>query len=1012
MSLAIVHLSDLHIRNEENPLLNRANSIAGAIASVSTETLEVLLAWTGDISFSGRSSEYDLASKLINGVEAALRQNPAVVFLGSVFIPGNHDCDFSQSGDARLPLIETLPGRIDSIDLSGDFVRQIVRPQEAFFSFLASRGINPTNALTWAVDFKAKGFDFQVRCCNSAWVSQLPEKPSILFPPHAISESRLQFTISLLHHPFTWFEPLNGKTIRRKLEVDSDLILSGHEHDPDNFHRVSSDSNTHYLEAGALAAPNVATGFSVSVVDMVETTLRTFDFIWSDPIYTRTRDFVSPFVRKQRAIVNRFVRSAEFERKLDEVTTPFSHPLKELRLQDIYVDPPLTEIIPSADGKSTEQSIPAEGVLEFLLSQKIVRVSASKGFGKSALARIVCKNCLDIHSLVPVFLDSERLSGYDDTRVTHSVEKEFSNQYGTHLLEHFRQLSKSSKVIVFDDWDRLRFNENGRKHLLASLTHHADYIFLFDDKAAFLQQIQDLTVEDESLRPTFCELRPFGYQLRGALIDRWQKIGRAFEVQEGELAHDISVSEHLLDGLIGRGVMPSTPLFILSALQMQREATRSGGDYGSYGHIYQSLITSRLSKQASKQTPLKLNFLSMLAFLMFENQSDVLDAMQIRETARAYEAEYSYDVEPDSLLREIAESGLIAYDGNNFRFEYRYVYYYSVAHAFRINVANERTRNGAREHLSRLASEAYFDDNANILIFYIYLSKDRVLMEEVLANAGKIFQNTTPCDLDSDLAFVNNLLKEPVPIDEPSIDLDHNVAEHRAALDKAASKESTIASSSPDTKAISEVDFAFRSLEIMGQVLKNFPTDLRGDLKLSLTKASYALSLRSIGSLLQTLQANREHFKDIMTRNLAKEGAFASKSLEKQEVVIDNLIIFFAQVGIYGLLKKVSNALGTEDLRHTYDQVKSDLGDAQIATLLIDLSIRLDHFSNVPESDIFSLERRLRGNATAWTILKMLVAQYMSMFPTHWKLRQKFLSTFKFSAVAGLPSPKQLLPNR
>ena len=118
-----------------------------------------------------------------------------------------------------------------------------------------------------------------------------------------------------------------------------------------------------------------------------------------------------------------------------------------------------------------------------------------------------------------------------------------------------------------------------------------------------------------------------------------------------------------------------------------------------------------------------------------------------------------------------------------------------------------------------------------------------------------------------------------------------------------------------------------------------------------------------------------------------------------------------AQIGIYGILKRVSDSLGSEDLRHTYDEVRSELGESKVATRLIDLSIRLDHFGSLPESDIFDLERRLRRNPTAWTILSMLVAQHIALYPTHWKTRQKLVDVFRFSRITGLPSPKQLLPS-
>ena len=282
-------------------------------------------------------------------------------------------------------------------------------------------------------------------------------------------------------------------------------------------------------------------------------------------------------------------------------------------------------------------------------------------------------------------------------------------------------------------------------------------------------------------------------------------------------------------------------------------------------------------------------------------------------------------------------------------------------------------------------------------------------MEEVLANARLIFSTVPPCNVESDLEFINNLLREPTTLAEPSHNLAQNDLEHRTAQDEAEAKEDLARSENTNLKEISEIDFALRSLEMMGQVLKNFPTDLRKDLKFSLTRESYSLALRITGSLLQNLQHSREKFRQVMLNHLSKESVFAGKTSDKKDEYIDNVVILFAQLGIFGVLKKVSDALGTEELRHTYDQVRSELGETQIATRLIDLSIRLDHFGMLPEADILDLEKRLRGNRTAWTVLGMLVHQHMSLFPTHWKTRQKLVGLFKFARTTGLPSPKQLL---
>jgi hypothetical protein len=96
------------------------------------------------------------------------------------------------------------------------------------------------------------------------------------------------------------------------------------------------------------------------------------------------------------------------------------------------------------------------------------------------------------------------------------------------------------------------------------------------------------------------------------------------------------------------------------------------------------------------------------------------------------------------------------------------------------------------------------------------------------------------------------------------------------------------------------------------------------------------------------------------------------------------------------MFKKVSLAVGVVDLKETYDQVLQMAGEEDIAARLIDLSIKLDHFGQIPEADVHELEHRLRTNPTAYTILKLLVAEFLNLFPCSYKTEQKMVQLFKF----------------
>ena len=95
------------------------------------------------------------------------------------------------------------------------------------------------------------------------------------------------------------------------------------------------------------------------------------------------------------------------------------------------------------------------------------------------------------------------------------------------------------------------------------------------------------------------------------------------------------------------------------------------------------------------------------------------------------------------------------------RFKYKYAYCYFVAKYFQENIANREGEGDLRKKLREIADHVYFEDYANIIIFYVYLTKDREFIEYLLANANRIYKSYEPWNLTSHVEFVNRLGSDP-----------------------------------------------------------------------------------------------------------------------------------------------------------------------------------------------------------------------------------------------------------
>ncbi len=273
-------------------------------------------------------------------------------------IAGNHDCDYSLATSVRTILIDTLkPDKIDNAVIS-----QCTEVQKHYNAFAGS--FNPPRA--GAV---ATGLDHVYRqivvnqgdkrivfhLLNSAWVSQLHEKPGTLYFPVKLvrdqiaSAPQADIVVAVVHHPFNWYWPDNGRELRKCLEDNADLILTGHEHIQGAFGKKTDvGEQNEYLEGGVLQEtghPEISS-FNVVIFDTAQGQQQTFRFVWKGDQYEPEGEpYWRPFERNKRLTRNQFQFCDGFAQWLEDPGAGYTHPHKEqLTLSDVFIYPDLQEI--------------------------------------------------------------------------------------------------------------------------------------------------------------------------------------------------------------------------------------------------------------------------------------------------------------------------------------------------------------------------------------------------------------------------------------------------------------------------------------------------------------------------------------------------------------------------------------------------------------------------------------------------------------------------------------------
>jgi hypothetical protein len=994
MKTAILHLSDIHIDHARHPILKRADRIARAVASSGHAIRHIIVVVTGDVAWSGTKAEYNLARTFFDDLSTRLKELTEGADLSYVFVPGNHDCDLTTASDVRQQdVIETkLPG----LDLNGDLATHFVAVQAEFFQFTCpyeGESFTSTPAqLCHSRTVRSGDATLRFCCFNTAWLTQNPERPSRLyFPMTALTnlagESTHDLTISIFHHPFNWLNPTNAQEFKNAVEGMSDLMLSGHEHTADLYSkRRTSEDIVHCLEADALWEPRARTSaFNLLLFDFPAGKYCVTAFQWNEGTYEpKALKNWETFERNLAARSHAFENNLTFKQELNDLGTGFSHrqSLKDLTLRDLFVYPDLIRRLFEVRTAETRQNrIRSHAVLDFIWEHDSVLIVGEAKSGKTALAKCLYVD-LQRKGLIPVLISGEQLRGGQEARVLSGIHHSYAEQYSTDTLELYKQTDKKDRVLIVDDLHRSKLSVTEQFDAIAVLHRVSERVIIFVDESSF--QISEIASKGPS-RPfaTYaqCELFPFCPSLRRKLISRWVELGADNDTSPEQQAHEIRARERILEMFLPKQSLPPFPINILGLLQAYETSTNLNTANGSYGELCESLITQRLLQSGKKKPtdiPTKYTFLSRLAYFMFHNEQVTLSPQDLVALRQEYFKEFDVEVEP-SIMDDLMKAQLVTCNDGNYRFRYPSYYYFFTARYFKDAIADPIEAPAVRAVMNRIADHLYYEPYVNILIFYLYFTHDVTTIEHILNNTKVIYGEYPICALEGEVDFLNRLYVEnPKPILICEADIYEHRERHGDQIDEEEVYAPVEAIDDGDRDVaydesldhLKKMNIAFKTLQVLGQALRNFPNVLKADLKTRVALECYSLGLRVLSAVLAISEDNLEGLREYLATIIKEQREIELDRELARET--DTFMIRLIGGCTYGLIRRVSGAVGSEELAETYRNVLRRQ-DNKPSVALIDLSIKLDHFSTFPMTEIEQITKQVRHSNFCYSILRELV---------------------------------------
>lgn len=318
-----------------------------------------------------------------------------------------------------------------------------------------------------------------------------------------------------------------------------------------------------------------------------------------------------------------------------------------------------------------------------------------------------------------------------------------------------------------------------------------------------------------------------------------------------------------------------------------------------------------------------------------------------------------------------------------------------------------------------MCKKLYIEEYSNIIMFLSHLSKSTLILNSVLDSAKFILNEIEPAKLEDDVQTLNELIVSiPKMLIENKGALE-NRQDRQVAIDEiekgreeTASDKVIILDEEYDNyeqfDIISKINWATKTLEIMGQILKNYYGSTTADKKLLLGEEAFLLSMRALNTFLKSFSENKDNILREMERVLKEKDIVDTV---KGENISRKFIFNLISAISHYFIKKVSSTVGTINLEETFLKVldKNDM----ISVKLIDLAIKLDHGHAIPFKDIENFIKDLPNtNHLALHILRVLAVEHMYMFHVEFRDRHKIIDMLDINERTkqriALDGPKKL----
>ena len=554
--------------------------------------------------------------------------------------------------------------------------------------------------------------------------------------------------------------------------------------------------------------------------------------------------------------------------------------------------------------------------------------------------------------------------------------------------EKYEQYDKSAKVLLLDNFDKCKLGRDIKEKMIKDLLLQFQTVIITVREDKFIVDSQKYFDKDAT---ALYHIKSFGYEKRGKLIEKFYEKYDNQSISQQEMLDKTNEALRMVQQFLGKEYIPPYPIYILSLLLSSTKMVGQNYSQTAYGHCYDAIITCALLTQVKDEDVSQFrNFLKHFAFYKFIKMMESLSEEELREFYDGYKDKYII-ANYETCKKVLLNAGLlVCEDDYYYKFGYKYVYYFTVAE-YISGIINSPE---GKHIIQTLCNEIESEEVANILVFLTYHIDDVAFIDETIFTLMASIEDVEPITLDKDDSFYASVEKLCDEMKKETVDV-FKKSDPKKAREKYLRQQDTaererehLEEEKRQSERFKKIDKAMRSIEVVGQIIKNRRNTLeKSKLKEMLVELYYA-GFRTVSYLGTTLASD----KKALIENIVKDEKLGGDTMK----IRDHINYFFELTTFRFCLftfSKIINSVGVKELRWLYNDASKEIATpaAEIVTFSIE-----SVYSKLAVEDLKKLVEKYKDNSAAMIIIRARVRSYLYNNYVEINDRKRIASALRF----------------